>query len=50
MKTFKALIIDDERLARATLSDMLADYPAIEIIGESDSATDSDSPKISSAG
>jgi two-component system LytT family response regulator len=41
MKTFKAIIIDDERLARATLSDMLADYPAIEIIGEAESVTDS---------
>jgi two-component system LytT family response regulator len=41
MKTFKALIIDDERLARATLSDMLADYPAIEIIGESESVAES---------
>lgn len=41
MKTFKAIIIDDERLARATLSDMLADYPSIEIIGEAESVADS---------
>jgi len=41
MKTFKAIIIDDERLARATLSDMLAEYPLIEIIGESESVAES---------
>ena len=41
MKAFKAIIIDDERLARATLSDMLAEYPLIEIIGESESVAES---------
>ena len=41
MKTYRSLIIDDERLARVTLTDMLADYPAIQIIGESESVADS---------
>lgn len=41
MKTFRALIIDDERLARANLSDMLAEYPDVQIIGESESVADS---------
>ncbi len=41
MKTYRSLIIDDERLARITLTDMLADYPAIQIIGESESVADS---------
>jgi two-component system LytT family response regulator len=37
MKTFRSLIIDDERLARVTLKDMLAEYPVIEIVGEAES-------------
>ena len=37
MKTYRSLIIDDERLARVTLKDMLADYPVIEIVGEAES-------------
>jgi two-component system LytT family response regulator len=41
MKTYRSLIIDDERLARATLKDMLADYPVIDIIGEADSVEQS---------
>jgi two-component system LytT family response regulator len=41
MKTYRSLIIDDERLARATLKDMLADYPMIEIIGEAESVAQS---------
>jgi two-component system LytT family response regulator len=41
MKTHRSLIIDDERLARATLKDMLADYPVIEIIGEAESVEQS---------
>jgi two-component system LytT family response regulator len=41
MNTYRALIIDDERLARVTLSDMLADYPGIRIIGEAESVADS---------
>lgn len=41
MRIFRSLIIDDERLARATLSDMLADYPAIKVIGEAESITES---------
>ncbi len=41
MNTYRALIIDDERLARATLSDMLARYPEIQIIGEAESVADS---------
>jgi len=35
------MIVDDERLARATLKDMLADYPMIEIIGEAESVAQS---------
>ena len=41
MNTYRALIIDDERLARVSLSDMLADYPGIQIIGEAESVADS---------
>ncbi len=41
MKTYRSLIIDDERLARVTLKDMLADYPGIEIIGEAESVAQS---------
>lgn len=38
MKTWKALIVDDERLARKKLRSMLAGFSNIEIIGEADSA------------
>jgi two-component system LytT family response regulator len=41
MKTYRSMIVDDERLARATLKDMLADYPMIEIIGEAESVAQS---------
>jgi len=41
-KKFKALIVDDERLARKELNLMLADFTEIEIIGE---AADVDSAK-----
>jgi two-component system LytT family response regulator len=41
MNTYRALIIDDERLARVTLSDLLAGFPSIEIIGEAESVADS---------
>ena len=41
MKTYRSLIIDDERLARVTLTDMLADYTSIQITGESESVADS---------
>ncbi|MBL4707240.1 MAG: response regulator transcription factor [Flavobacteriales bacterium] len=34
----KAIIIDDERLARKELTNLLAEYPEIEIIGESHNA------------
>jgi len=34
----KAIIIDDERLARKELTNLLADYPELEIIGESHNA------------
>lgn len=34
MKTFKTLVIDDERLAREELKSILASYNEIEIIGE----------------
>ncbi len=36
----KALIIDDERLARKELFSLLADYPEIEIVGEAENADD----------
>lgn len=36
-KIWKALIVDDERLARARLRSMLADFPNLEIVGEADS-------------
>ena len=35
-KVWKALIIDDERLARARLRSMLTEFPDIEIAGEAD--------------
>ncbi|KAA3610680.1 MAG: DNA-binding response regulator [Calditrichaeota bacterium] len=38
MQPLKALIIDDERLARKELRTMLAAHPEIEIIGEADGA------------
>ena len=36
----KAIIVDDERLARKELQNLLAKYPSIEIIGEYDNAED----------
>lgn len=36
----KALIVDDERLARKELRAMLAEFPEIEIVGEADSVAD----------
>ncbi len=36
----KAMIIDDERLARVALRRLLAEYPDIEIIGEAEEAND----------
>ena len=41
MKTYRSLIIDDERLARITLTDMLSRYPSIRIVGESGSVAES---------
>ena len=35
-RIWKALIVDDERLARNKLRKMLADFPDVEIIGEAD--------------
>jgi two-component system LytT family response regulator len=35
-KLYKALIVDDERLARKDLTGMLADFPEIEIVGEAE--------------
>lgn len=35
-KKYRAIIIDDERLARNDLKSLLADYPSIEIVGEAD--------------
>lgn len=40
MMTMTALIVDDERLARKELSSLLADYHAIEIVGEAVNADD----------
>ena len=34
----KAVIIDDERLARQELKNLLASYPEIEIVGEASNA------------
>ena len=39
-KIWKALIVDDERLARAKLRSMLADFSNIQIIGEADSVAE----------
>lgn len=39
-KIWKALIIDDERLARARLRSMLAEFPTVEIAGEADCVAD----------
>ncbi|HEY8558890.1 MAG TPA: hypothetical protein VIL74_00700 [Pyrinomonadaceae bacterium] len=36
-KKWKAVIVDDERLARAKLRSMLADFPRVQIVGEADS-------------
>jgi len=38
MKTFKAIVIDDERLARKELVELLLEYPEIEIIGQAANA------------
>lgn len=38
MKKFKALVIDDEQLARKAIISLLKDYPAIEVAGEADGA------------
>jgi two-component system LytT family response regulator len=38
--TKKAIIIDDERLARMELRKMLADYPEIEVVAEAANATE----------
>jgi two-component system LytT family response regulator len=40
MKIWKALIVDDERLARKKLRSMLADFSNIEIAGEADSVSE----------
>jgi len=37
MTTLKAVIVDDERLARVSLRKLLEPYPEIEIVGEADS-------------
>jgi two-component system LytT family response regulator len=39
-KIWKALIVDDERLARARLGSMLAGFPNLQIIGEADSVAE----------
>jgi two-component system LytT family response regulator len=38
--TKRALIIDDERLARTELKNMLADFPDIEVVGEAANANE----------
>lgn len=40
MREYKAMIIDDEVLARRGLRSLLADFPHIEIVAESDSVQD----------
>lgn len=39
-KIWKVLIVDDERLARAKLRSMLADFSSIQVIGEADSVSE----------
>ena len=36
----KAIIVDDERLARKELKNLLSKYPNVEVIGEYDNAED----------
>jgi len=38
MRIFKAVVIDDERLARKELTELLVEYPEIEIVGEAANA------------
>jgi two-component system, LytTR family, response regulator len=38
-KKYRAIIVDDERLARKDLKSLLADYPSIEIVGEADNVS-----------
>jgi len=38
MHKFKALVIDDEQLARKAIISLIKDHPAIEVIGEADDA------------
>ena len=40
MKTIKAFIVDDERLARTEIKRHLAEYSDFEIVGETDNVTD----------
>ncbi|MBT5427725.1 MAG: response regulator, partial [Bacteroidetes bacterium] len=40
MRVFKAMIIDDELLARRALRSLLADFPHIDIVAESDCVQD----------
>jgi two-component system LytT family response regulator len=42
MVSITALIIDDERTARMELRRMLADYPAIEVVGEASDADEAE--------
>src|SRR3984885_9094476 len=42
MASITALIIDDERTARVELRRMLADYPAIEVVGEASNADEAE--------
>ena len=41
MVKFKAILVDDERLARRELRSLLKDYDQIEIVGEADDLTES---------
>ena len=38
MKTFRALVVDDEPLARIAIISLIADYPSIEVAGEAGDA------------
>ena len=49
MEKITALIIEDSRLARLELKNMLEQHPEIEIIGEADNAADGEKLIISLA-
>lgn len=40
MKTYKVLIVDDERLARKELSNLISQFPGLNLVGEAQSVDD----------